>query len=201
MESANTKFNVKRRWSSARVIKVLSVKRVGCHHNAKARSLTVGASVRLERRHGLLLLGLLLLFENLKGDAKVFFPCNLHDFGNGDRLLRRLVKVIRGDDCQARVVDQPFRFLATRALQTDDDRHSEVQLFRCGDDALRNNVAAHDAAKNVDENGRHVLIRGDELKRGCDLLGRGAAANVKKVGRRSAVELMTNDKEMEKDQR
>src|SRR6185436_12457443 len=49
--------------------------------------------------------------------------------------------------------------------------------------ALREDVAAQDAAEDVDQHRLHVLVRHQDLERVADLLGVGAAADVEEVGR------------------
>ena len=58
------------------------------------------------------------------------------------------------------------------------------------DHALGDDVAAHDAANDVDENAFHVRIGGDDLERRGDLVLGGAAADVEEVGRVSPYSLM-----------
>src|SRR6202007_412580 len=52
-------------------------------------------------------------------------------------------------------------------------------------DACSEDVAAQNAAENVDEDGAHAAITHQNAKRILDLLGRGAAADVQKVSRRA----------------
>ena len=61
-------------------------------------------------------------------------------------------------------------------------------LQRFGD-ALRHDVAAGDAAEDIDEDRAHVRVGGDEAERLGHLIGAGAAADVEEVGRLAAVEL------------
>src|SRR5690606_29225811 len=55
--------------------------------------------------------------------------------------------------------------------------------------ALCDNIAAHDAAEDVDQDALHCRIGGDDLERCRHLLLGGAAANVEEVCRLCAVEL------------
>ncbi|GAB1395635.1 hypothetical protein MASR1M65_04120 [Saprospiraceae bacterium] len=65
----------------------------------------------------------------------------------------------------------------------------QAHLLHRGDDALGDDVAAHDAAEDVDEDALHVRVRGDDLEGFGHLLLRRAAADVEEVGRLRAVEL------------
>ncbi len=75
------------------------------------------------------------------------------------------------------------------AFEAHDQRHLEADVLDRGDHALGDDVAAHDAAEDVDENALHVRVGGDDLERRRHLLLRGAAADVEEVGRAFAVEL------------
>ena len=57
------------------------------------------------------------------------------------------------------------------------------------DDALREDVAAQDAAEDVDQHGADVLVGQQDLERVPNLLGIGAAAHVEEVGRLAARQL------------
>ena len=57
------------------------------------------------------------------------------------------------------------------------------------DHALGDDVAAHDAAEDVDQDALHVRVGEDDLERGRHLLLGGAAADVEEVGGLRAVEL------------
>ena len=65
----------------------------------------------------------------------------------------------------------------------------QVDLACCRDDALGDDVAAHDAAEDVDEDALHGRIAEDDLERRGDLLLRGAAADVEEIGGLAAFEL------------
>ena len=75
------------------------------------------------------------------------------------------------------------------ALEAHHQRHLEADLLDRGDHALGDDVAAHDAAEDVDEDALHVRVGGDDLERRRHLLLGGAAADVEEVGRALAVEL------------
>ncbi len=65
-----------------------------------------------------------------------------------------------------------------------DEGHPEPELLGGGDDAGGDDVAAHDAAEDVDEDALHLGALEDDLERRLDLLLGGAAAHVEEVGRR-----------------
>ena len=60
------------------------------------------------------------------------------------------------------------------------------ELVRRRDDALRDQIAAHDAAEDVDEDRLHVLVAQDQLEGFLDLLLVRAAARVEEVRRLAA---------------
>ena len=61
--------------------------------------------------------------------------------------------------------------------------------MRRGDDAFGDDVAAHDAAEDIDQDALHVRIAEDDLEGRRDLLLGGAAADIEEVGGLAAVEL------------
>ena len=70
-----------------------------------------------------------------------------------------------------------------RTLKAHDDGDLEVERLCGGDDALRDDVAAHDAAEDVHEDRAHVRVRADDAKRLGHLLRRRAAAHIQEVCR------------------
>ena len=74
-------------------------------------------------------------------------------------------------------------------LEPHDDRQAHTHLFDGRNDALGNDVAADDAAEDVDQNRTDPGIREDQLeRRGDPLLGR-AAADIQEIRRFAAVQL------------
>ena len=65
----------------------------------------------------------------------------------------------------------------------------QADLLDRGDDAFGDDVAAHDAAEDVDQDALDVRVGGDDLEGRRHLLLRGAAADVEEVRRLGAVEL------------
>src|SRR5689334_20886177 len=65
----------------------------------------------------------------------------------------------------------------------------QVDFSCCGDNSFRNDVTAHDAAEDVDEDTLHCGVAQNNLKRCGDLLLRSAAADVEEVGGLAAFQL------------
>src|SRR6185437_7332926 len=76
-----------------------------------------------------------------------------------------------------------------RAFEAHHERHRKAHLLRGGDDAVRDDVAFHDAAEDVDENAFHMRIGDDDLEGRGDLFLAGAAADIEEVRRLAAVKL------------
>src|SRR4030095_502975 len=55
------------------------------------------------------------------------------------------------------------------------------------DDPLGDDIASHDPAEDIDQDGLHVLVGNEKLEGFGHLLFRHAAANVEKVGRAAAI--------------
>src|SRR5690606_7154640 len=75
------------------------------------------------------------------------------------------------------------------ALKARDDRHLDADFLHRGDHALGDQVAAHDAAEDVDQDGLDLGVGKNELERLGDAFLGGAAADVQEVGRIAAVQL------------
>ncbi len=110
----------------------------------------------------------------------------LHRFHD---LLGTVLEVVGGDHGQAGAGDDLLALLDIGALEAHHQRNLQADLLDRGDHALGDDVAAHDAAEDVDEDALHLRVRGDDLERLGDLLLGGAAAHVEEVGRLRAVEL------------
>ena len=91
---------------------------------------------------------------------------------------RSLAAVIAG-----RIVEDLLAELDVGALETDDQRHADVDLARRGDDALGDDVAAHDAAEDVDQHALDLGVGQQQLEGGGHPLLVGAAADVQEIGR------------------
>ena len=70
-----------------------------------------------------------------------------------------------------------------RSFQPHHHRHLHADLLHGGDDAVRNDVAADDAAENVHEDRTHLRVGQDQLERHGHPLARRAAAHVQEVRR------------------
>ena len=73
------------------------------------------------------------------------------------------------------------------AFQAHHERHWEVDGFHGIDDALSDDVALHDAAENIHQNGFHSLVRDKDLECLGDLLLGGSTSYVEEVGGFAAV--------------
>src|SRR5690606_8847118 len=101
--------------------------------------------------------------------------------------LARAVLHVRGaDDVEAGLVDDPLAELGVRALEPHDERHLEAHLLDGRDDAVRDRVALHDAAEDVDEDPPDVWVTSDDLECRRDVLLGGAAADIEEVRRLAA---------------
>ena len=105
-------------------------------------------------------------------------------------LLRRLRHVVRGDEVEARLPQHLLAPFLVVALHADDHRHLHAQVAHGRDHALRQHVAAQDAAEDVDEDRLHVLVGHQDAERVADLLRVGAAAHVEEVGGAPPASLM-----------
>jgi len=106
--------------------------------------------------------------------------------GAGRRIPRVSVTLLQTEPSTR---DPLFSFLLLRSLQSDDEGDLQLE-FRSGlDDTLGNNVASHDASKDVDKDGAHRLLPQQELERLLDRIGSGRSSDVEEVGRVASVEL------------
>lgn len=74
-------------------------------------------------------------------------------------------------------------------LQTGNDRSAETHLLNDVDKTLGNGVTADNTTEDVDENGRHLGVAGDQLESGLNSRGGSTTTNIKEVGRITTVEL------------
>src|SRR5690606_31376666 len=134
--------------------------------------------------------------HSLRDDFGVFVDQDRHLkilgkflFGSSDNFLRGFGHGIGADDGQARVGQQLLAQLFVGALHAHDQRYAQVDGLARGDHAFGNDVATHDAAKDVDEDRLHTLVLQHDLEGFGDLLGRGATADVQEVGGLTAEQL------------
>src|SRR5215217_5321268 len=107
----------------------------------------------------------------------------------GDGLLGRLTQVVRRGDGEARVAQQFLALLHVGAFKANDEGDLELHFLGRGDDAVRDDIALHDAAEDVDQHRLHRGVGQDELEGRRHLLLARAAAHVQEVGRRAAHQL------------
>src|SRR5690606_12637968 len=104
-------------------------------------------------------------------------------------LLGGVVEVVGRNHVEARILEDGLAFLDIGAFETNHQRHFEADFLDRSDNAFGNDVAAHDAAEDIDQDALHSRIGGDDLERGRHLLLGGTATNVEEVCRLGAVEL------------
>src|SRR5690606_11858368 len=96
---------------------------------------------------------------------------------------------VGADDGQPRVGQHFLAQFFVGALHADDQRYVEVDSLASRDHAFGDDVAAHDAAEDVDQNSLHALVLEHDLEGFGDLFSRGAATDVQEVGRLAAEQL------------
>src|SRR5439155_6246749 len=94
-----------------------------------------------------------------------------------DCLPRAVEHVAGGDDVEPGAGEDRLALVDVRALHADDQRDREADLARGLDDAVGQNVAAEDAAEDVDEDRPHGRVRQEDPERGRHLFRRGATAD------------------------
>ena len=100
---------------------------------------------------------------------------------------RRVGEIVGGDDRQVGFGEDLLAEIDVGAFQADHQRHVQADLAGGRDDAVGDDVAAHDAAEDVDQDAFDVGVAQDDLEGlGHPVLG-GAAADVEEVGRIAAV--------------
>jgi hypothetical protein len=100
------------------------------------------------------------------------------------------VRQIGGRDDRQSALRQPLaRHLGIGALQSHHHRHRHADVLDGIDDAIGDQVAAHDAAEDVDQDRAHLWIGQDQLKRRGHAIAGRTAADVEKVRRPAAVQL------------
>ena len=76
-------------------------------------------------------------------------------------------------------------------MESNDEGYGEVDFAGGGDDAACDDVALHDAAKDVYEDAFDVGVGEDNFEGGGDLLFVGASADVKEVGGFASAAMMS----------
>ena len=89
------------------------------------------------------------------------------------------------------MIDRLLDFSSSRPRSTlvPSRRNIDTHFLDGSDDAFGDQIAAHDAAEDVDQNRLDVVIAENQLEGLGDALGGGAAAHVQEVGRFAPVEL------------
>src|SRR3954463_8576936 len=75
--------------------------------------------------------------------------CSGRSLDGGDDLFRRVRQIVGGYDVQAAGIEDVFALLDVGAFQADHQGHRQADVLHRGDDALGDDVAAHDAAEDV----------------------------------------------------
>src|SRR3990167_273559 len=94
----------------------------------------------------------------------------------GHCTLGRVGHVAGGDHADAAFCEHLLPQFDVGAFQPHDHRHFHAHLLDCGDDAGGDDVAAHDAAEDVDQHRLDVAVGHDDLERLGHHFRRGPAA-------------------------
>src|SRR5690348_2898856 len=121
--------------------------------------------------------------------ALSMLPRTSRSFGGRDGFLRGVVQIIGGRDPEPGIAQQLAALLDVGAFETHHHRYFEADFLDRRDDSLGDQVAADDAAEDVDEDAVDPGRGQDQLERGRDpFLGR-AATDVEEVRRFSTRQL------------
>src|SRR5882724_9634961 len=85
-------------------------------------------------------------------------------------LLRSVRHGIARDDCQSAGCERLFACGDVIALEANDERKFQTDLFHGFNDTGSDDVAVHDSAKNVNEDTVHVGVTENDLKSGHHLI-------------------------------
>ena len=113
----------------------------------------------------------------------------LHNVCNADRFRRSFVEVVGDEEAIRRGFDDFLGLFDVGALKPDDDGFAQADVGSSVDDARRDDVAPHDAAKNIHKDRLDLVVRVQNFERFRDLLFGRTATDVKKVGRIAVVQL------------
>jgi len=106
-----------------------------------------------------------------------------------DGLLGGSLEVLEREDLEAGVGDELLGLRHVGALQTGNDGDAQVHVRHGGDQTLGDGVAADDAAEDIDEDGSHLRVVGDQAEGLLDGLTGGSSSAVEEVGGLSAIQL------------
>src|SRR5439155_17009849 len=104
-------------------------------------------------------------------------------------LARGVGHVVGGREVEARGPQHLLALLLVVPFHADDHRDLDAQVAHGGDHALGQDVAAQDAAEDVDEDGLHLGVGQEDAERALDLVRAGPAAHVQEVGGAAAGQL------------
>src|SRR6185437_2993543 len=107
----------------------------------------------------------------------------------GDDLARGICQIGGGGDGEAAAGQRRARFLRIRAFEANDDGYLHTHILDGIDHTVSDEVAADDAAEDVDQDRTDLGIRKYELECGGHPLTGRPAADVEEVGRLAAVQL------------
>src|SRR3990167_3326567 len=107
----------------------------------------------------------------------------------GHCTLGRVGHVAGGDHADAAFCEHLLPEFDVGAFQTHDHRHFHAYILYRRDDALGDDVAAHDAAEDVDQHRLDVAVGEDDLERLGHHLRRSATTDIEEVGGLAAVQL------------
>jgi len=132
---------------------------------------------------------IIICLDELEAEPHVSLGSELGNLREAHGLGGSGLEVVIDDEAETALVNNLLALGEVGALKTDHDGGVKVERLAGLDDAGSNNVAAHDAAKNVDKDSLDLRIRVEELEGLGDLRLRGTATNVEEVGRLTTVQL------------
>src|SRR5690606_37748058 len=106
--------------------------------------------------------------------------------GSSHNLLGSFGHGVGADDGQAGIGEQLLAQFFIGALHAHNQRHVQVHCLASCDHAFGDDVATHDSAEDIDENGFYPFVAKHDLESFGDFLGRSTAADVQEVGRLAA---------------
>src|SRR4029077_12128874 len=103
-----------------------------------------------------------------------------------DHFLRSIFHAVSDGEIEAGVAEYLLTEFDVSPFHAHHDGNLELQIFCGGDHARSEDVAAQDAAEDVDEDGAHAWITHQDAKSVLDLLQRAAAADIQEIRGRPA---------------
>ena len=114
-------------------------------------------------------------------------PPQTNEVGRSAALIGGLLRINRGSDVPVRLFE--IGSSAGLNLRADHYRYRYADILHRVDDAIGNQIAAHDAAEDVDQDRAYMGIGEDQLKRRGHAIAGSPAADVEKVRGLPAVQL------------